>query len=163
MVAIANPNKPLGNSKSYRPNSFLCVPFKVSERFICARREPIIDPHLPKEQAGFWPRRSTVDQVTLLIQKIKDRFSAKKMTAAVFVDLAAAYDTAWHRDLTCKLLCFLPDRNMVSLNMGLVRNRSFTSTLVPESKAGYDALRMASHRVQFWLFSCLISTVYILV
>jgi len=46
----------------------------------------------------------------------------------VFVDLTAAYDTAWHRGLTCKLLQLLPDRHMVRMIMEMVGNRSFTLT-----------------------------------
>ena len=44
----------------------------------------------------------------------------------MFVDLAAAYDTVWHRGLTCKLLRFLPDRHMVHMIMERVSNRSPT-------------------------------------
>jgi len=74
--------------------SLLCVPFKILERLIYLRVEPIIDPLLPLEPAGFQHRMSTVDQVTLLTQDIGDSFSAKKV-GAVFVNLTAAYDTVW--------------------------------------------------------------------
>ena len=46
----------------------------------------------------------------------------------MFVDLTAAYDTVWHRSLTCKLLRLLPDRHMVRVIMELVQNQSFTLT-----------------------------------
>jgi len=46
----------------------------------------------------------------------------------VFVDFTAAYDTVWHRGLTCKLLQFLPDRHMVRMIMEMVGNRSFILT-----------------------------------
>ena len=104
-----------GGPKSYRPISLLCVPYKILER-------------LPKEQAGFRRGKSTVDQVVLLTQNIKDSFEAKKKAGIVFVDLTAAYDTVWHRGLTCKLLRLLPDKHMVKMIMELVRNRSFTLT-----------------------------------
>jgi len=90
VVAIPKPEKPLGNPKSYRPISLLCVPVKILERLIYARVETIIDPL----QAGFRHGRSTVDQVTLLTQDIEDSFSAKKKAGAVLVDLTAAYDTS---------------------------------------------------------------------
>jgi len=61
-------------------------------------------------------------------QKIEHSFSAKKKPSAVFVDFTAAYDTVWHRGLTCKLLRLLPDKHMVSFIMKLVCNRSFTLT-----------------------------------
>ena len=80
----------------------------------------------PKELIGFRRGKSTVDQVVLLTQNIEDSFEAKKKAGAVFVDLTAAYDTLWHRGLTCKLLRLLPDKQTVRMIMELVRNRSFT-------------------------------------
>jgi len=82
----------------------------------------------PQEQAVFRHGRSAVDQVTLLTQDIEDSFSNKKEAGAVFVDLAAAYDTVWHRGFTCKLLRLLPDRHMAHMIMEIVSNRSFTLT-----------------------------------
>ena len=128
VVAIPKPGKPLDDPKSYRPISLLCVAFKILERLIYARIEPIIDPLLPREQAGFRHGKSTVDQVTLMTQDIEDTFEAKMKAGAVFLDLTAAYDTVWHRGLTCKLLRLLPDRHMVRMIMELVHNRSFTLT-----------------------------------
>ena len=128
VVAIPKPHKPPEDAKSYRPISLLCVPFKILERLIYARVEPIIDPLLPREKAGFRRGRSTTDQVTLMTQDIEDCFEANKKVGAVFLDLTAAYDTVWHRGLTCKLLRLLPDRHMVRMIMELVSNRSFTLT-----------------------------------
>ena len=128
VVAIPKPGKPMGDPKSYRPISLLCVPYKILKRLIYARVEPLIDPLLPKEQAGFRRRKSTIDQVVLLTQNIEDSFEAKKKAGAVFIDLTAAYDTVWHRGLTCKLLRLLPDKHMVKMIIEVVRNRSFTLT-----------------------------------
>ena len=77
-VAIPKPEKPVGDPKSYRPISLLCVPYKILERLIYARVEPLINPLLPKDQAEFRFRKSTVDQVVLLTQNIEDSFEAKK-------------------------------------------------------------------------------------
>ena len=78
VVAIPKPKKPVEGPKSYRPISLLCVPYKILERLIYARIEPIVDPLLPGEQAGFRQGKSTVDQVVLLTQNIEDSFEAKK-------------------------------------------------------------------------------------
>ena len=118
----------MGDLKSYRPISLLCVLYKILERLIDAHVEPLIDPLFPKEQVGFRRGKSTVDQVVLLTQNIADSFEAKKKAGAVFIDLTAAYDTVWHRGLTYKLLRLLPDRHMVRMIMELVRSRSFTLT-----------------------------------
>ena len=44
----------------------------------------------------------------------------------MFVDLTAAYATAWHCGLACKLLRLLPNRHMARMIMEMVGNRSFT-------------------------------------
>jgi len=101
---------------------------KILERLIYAGVEPIIDPLFPQEQAGFWHRRSATDQVILPTQDIEDSLLAPKKAGAVFGNLAAAYDTVWHWDLTCKLLQLLPDGHMVRIIMEMVGNLSFTIT-----------------------------------
>ena len=127
-MAIPKPSKPVENPRSYRPISLLCVPYKILERLIHARVEPIVDPLLPREQVGFRRGRSTVDQTVLLNQNIEDLFEAKKKAGVVFVDLATAWDTVWYRGFTSKLLWLLPDKQIVQMIMELVRNRSFTLT-----------------------------------
>ena len=119
--------KPVGDPNSYQPISLLCVPYKILERLIYARVKPLIDPLLPKKQAGFRREKSTVDLVVLLTQNIEDFLEAKK-AGAIFVNLTDAYDTFWHRGLTCKLLRLLPDKHMIKMIMELVRNQSFTFT-----------------------------------
>ena len=84
VVAIPKPGKPVGDPKSYRPISLLCVPYKILERLIYARVEPLINPQLPKEQAGFRRGKSTVDQIVLLTQNIEDSFEAKKIRCRIF-------------------------------------------------------------------------------
>ena len=157
VIAIPKPMKPVGNPKSYRPISLLCVLYKILERLIYARVEPLIDPLLPKEQAGFRRRKSIVDQVVLLTQNIEDSFEAKKKASAVFVDLTAAYDTVWHRGITCKLLRLLPDKHMVKMIMELVQNRNFTLTTGDSKKGGYAILKTAFLRDRSWLPSYLTS------
>ena len=67
-------------------------------------------PIAPTGASGLSTREIDVDQVTLLTQDIEDSFSAKKKAGAVFVNLTAAYDTVWHRSLTCKLPRLQPYR-----------------------------------------------------
>jgi len=79
VVAIPEPEKPLGDSKSYHPISLLCVLIKILERLVSARVETITN---PQEQAGFQHGRSDVVPVTLLTQDNEDSFSANCLTAA---------------------------------------------------------------------------------
>ena len=72
------------------------------------------------EQAGFRCRKSIVDQITMLMQSIKDASEAKK-TGAVFINLTAAYDTVWYHG-------FALNKHMVCTIMELVQNESFSLT-----------------------------------
>ena len=63
------------------------------ERLLHIRLDPVIDPKLPKDQAGFRCGKSTVDQVTLLTQDIEDTFLRGEKAGVVLLDLTAAYDT----------------------------------------------------------------------
>ena len=125
VTAILKPNKPPESPSSYRPISLLCVAFKLMERLIHNRIQPIVDSALPHEQAGFRPKRCTVDQVALLAENIEDSFEANAFARAVFVDLSAAYDTVWHRGLTLKLLAVIPSKDMVRMLMAMISQRSF--------------------------------------
>ena len=138
-MAIPKPKKLV--EESYRPICLLFFPYKILERLIHSHVEPIVDPLLPRKQAGFWRGRSTVDQTVLLTQSIEDLFEAKKKAGAMFVDLTAAYDTVWHRYLTCKLLKLLPNTHMVRMIMELVRNRSFMLTIGDSKQSRLRRLR----------------------
>ena len=97
-----------------------------SQRSILSRLDPVIDPQLPPEQAGFRHGRSTTDQVTLLTDDIEAGFDHHQKVGVALVDITAAYDTVWLRDLHLKLLRMLPNRDMVSFVMELLTNRIFT-------------------------------------
>ena len=108
----------------YRPISLPCVPSNILERLIHNRIDPVVDPQLPREQAGFRRGRPTVDQVTLLTQYIEDSFQHNEKAGVVFLDLTAAYNTVWHRGLHQKLHRIIPDRHMVGFIIEM-SNRSF--------------------------------------
>ena len=141
VIALLKPGKPADDPKAYRPISLLCVPFKTLERMILSRIEPVVDPQLPREQAGFRRGRSTVDQVTLLTQDIEDSFQANEKAGVVLLDLTAAYDTVWHRGLHLKLLRTIPDRHMVKFIMEMLSNRSFTLRTSDDQRSRLRRLR----------------------
>ena len=69
----------------------------------------------------------------------------KKKASPGFVDLTAAYETVWHRSLTCKLLPLLPDRHMVKMIIELVAHRSLTPTTKSDT---HSRLRCFKNGVQ---------------
>ena len=87
-----------------------------------------------------------MDQTVLLTQNIEESFEAKKEAGAVLVNLTAAYDTVWHRELTCKLLRLLPDKHIVQTIMELVQNRIFTLTSGDGKQSRLRRLRNGLHR-----------------
>ena len=93
VIAILKPGKPADDPASYRPISLLCCLYKLLERVTLTRLTPILDPTIPKEQAGFRQQRSTAEQVIALTSYIETGFERKKKTGAVHIDLSAAYDT----------------------------------------------------------------------
>ena len=126
IIAVLKPNKSADDAKNYRPISLLCVSLKLLERLLLSRLEPVIDPQLSPEQAGFQHWRSTTDQVTLLTDDIEASFEHSQTVGVALVDLTAAYDSVRLRSLHLKLLRMIPVRHMVSFVMELLTNRSFT-------------------------------------
>ena len=76
----------------------------------------------------------------------------------MFVDLTASYNTVWQSSLTFKLLPLLPNKHMISMILGLVRNCSFMLSTGSGKLSRLRALRTASYRYQLGFLSCLIST-----
>ena len=52
VTAIPKPGKDPSSTKSYRPISLLCIPYKLYERLILMRISSIVDDKLTKDQAG---------------------------------------------------------------------------------------------------------------
>ena len=103
VIAILKPGKCASDPRSYRPIALLCCGFKLLERIVLSRLQPILDPHIPLDQAGFRHQRDTTEQVLALTSSIEASFENKLKTGAVFVDLSAAYDTVWHTGLMYKI------------------------------------------------------------
>ena len=68
----------------------------------------------------------------------------------MFVNLTVAHETVWHRGLTCKLIMLLPDKNMVRMIMGLVRNRRFTLTIDDSKQSKLRRLRNGLPQGSVW-------------
>ena len=125
VVAILKPGKDPNLLQSYCPISLLCSSYKLMERMILSRINPIVDPLLPGEQAGFRSGKSTCDQVAKLTQDIERAFQNMQVCGAVFLDLTSTYDTVWHKGLHLKLLKSIRCKQMTDFIMELLCNRSF--------------------------------------
>ena len=103
IIAILKPGKAADNPENYRPITLLYCGFKLLERIILNCILPILDPHIPIDQAGFRTQRDTTEQALALSSFIECGFKNKLKTGAIFVDLSAAYDTVWHECLMYKI------------------------------------------------------------
>lgn len=56
------------------------------------------------EQFSFGPKHSTEHQLLSVLQFIHDEFDNSEMVGTLFIDVAKAFDTAWHSGLIYKLL-----------------------------------------------------------
>ena len=87
MIAILKPGKDSTLPKSYRPISLLCHTYKLFERMILNRLNPLIETMIIDQQAGFRHGKSTTGQLLNLTQPIEDGYERGVVTGTVFVDL----------------------------------------------------------------------------
>jgi len=122
------PNNQPTDPKNYRPISLLSSTYKLFERLILARLQPIIEASLPIEQAGFRKNRNCCDQALALATHIENGFQRQKKSSTVFLDLSSAYDTVRKRGLILKLAKTLKCRTVRLLDNTL-SNRKFRVSL----------------------------------
>jgi hypothetical protein len=93
--AILKPGKDGTDASHYRPISLLSIVYKILERLILQRIQPLIDADVPVSQASFRKnrRRSCTEQFMALTSHIEAGFERKLKTGTIFIDLTAAYDT----------------------------------------------------------------------
>ena len=125
VLAVLKPGKDGSEAAHFRPISLLSITYKLLERLILNRIQPVINEHLPVEQAAFRTNRSCVDQVLALTTLIEKGFQKNLKTFTMFVDLSAAYDTVWKHGLLKKLIDLIPCRQIVNLVDNMLSNRLF--------------------------------------
>jgi len=77
VVAILKPNKSGDVVNNFRPISLLSVVYKLFERMLLKRIQPLLEKALPVEQAGFRNSRSCCEQMLALITFLENGFQEK--------------------------------------------------------------------------------------
>jgi hypothetical protein len=105
VVSILKSGKDPTLPSSYRPISLLDTVDKLFEKIPLARvlREVSERGLLRDEQFGFRHRYSTTLQLTRLVERVNRNFDERRLTGAVFLDMAKAFDTIWVKGLLYKL------------------------------------------------------------
>ena len=125
----------LSRIANYRPISLLEVTRKIFE--MCLLQQLQDDTTLSREQGGFRPGRSTVDQVACLDRLVKHSASLGRRPHMAFLDIKAAYDSVprgelWRRceqagmnNIMLATMRALFDHNSAQLTLSQRRSQPF--------------------------------------
>lgn len=125
VVALLKPGKPADEPCSYRPISLLSHLYKLYERMVLNRIQPVIEQKLIPMQAGFRAGKNCTGQVLQLTELIENGFQENLITGVVYIDLTAAYDTVNHKMLQRKLIHMTKDVQLAKVVQSLLQNRRF--------------------------------------
>ena len=111
---------------NYRPISLLPICGKIFEKVIFDTLYPYLHFHklLTKNQSGFKPGDSTINQLLNITDEIYRAFESYDETRAVFLDMSKAFDKVWHEGLIFKLRQYGVDGNLLLLLSDYLMNRS---------------------------------------
>ena len=102
------------SKSNYRPISLLPICSKIFEKVIFDNMYAFFTEQnlLSRNQSGFRPGDSTINQLLSLTTEIFNAFEDFDETRAVFLDISKAFDKVWHEGL-----CFKLKRNGVNGNL----------------------------------------------
>jgi hypothetical protein len=105
VVSILKPGKDPTLPCSYRPKSLIDTVGKLFEKILLARliREANDCGLLRDEQFGFRPRHSMALQLARLLERVNRNFDERRLTGAVFLDVAKSFDTVGVKGLLYNL------------------------------------------------------------
>lgn len=129
MIAIKKPEKPSSSPSSYRPVSLLSSPSKVLERIILTRLNNHLEEMevIPTVQHGFCVGRSTVTQLKLMCNKVKNGFSERlsKSMGLLVMDIEKAFDRVWINGLIFKLIQIQAPAYVIRVIDNFLRGRTY--------------------------------------
>lgn len=103
IITIPKPNTDHSKIENNRPITLLPSIGKLYERIIKSRLEEAVSAAIPIYQFGFVKGKSTLNALTTLVSNVEASKLSNKKTAALFLDIAKAFDSVWHRGLLYKL------------------------------------------------------------
>jgi hypothetical protein len=83
---------------------------------------------LVDEQFGFRPRHSTSLKLARLVERVNRNFGERRLTGAVFLDVAKAFDTVWVKGLLYKLTVLNVPSYLVKTTSSYLDCRTFQTS-----------------------------------
>ena len=127
VVPILKPNKPRKEPSSYRPISLTSQLGKTFESVLKNRLNYFVETKhiIPANQSGFRKKRSTLDHLTVLQQKIINHISDPNFSLiGIFLDIEKAYDMLWRQGLLMKLRKHKIPQGIYNVLKSFLSNRS---------------------------------------
>jgi len=160
VICIFKPGKDPALPSSYRPINLLDKVGKLFEMILLSRilNEVNVRGLLRNEQFGFRPRHSTSLQLAHLVERITRNFGEKRLTGAVFLDVAKAFDTVWIDCLLHKLTLLNVPSYIVHTISYYLRGRTFKASF---QTATSSRLGMRAGVAQGGLISPVLFSLYV--
>ena len=110
---------------NYRPISLLPICSKIFEKILFNSIYTFLQYNnlLSKNQSGFRPGDSTINQLLAITHDIFNSFEQNCETRAVFLDISKAFDKVWHEGLIFKLSTNGIEGNILCLLRSFLSNR----------------------------------------
>jgi hypothetical protein len=127
ITMIGKKTQDSSNPDNYRPISLTSCFAKLLERIVCNRIYKFVESNnlIHESQSGFRKHRSTVDNLTLLTQKIVETLNRKKKLCAIFFDISKAFDKLWRAGIFYKMHKLNISPTLVKWVEAFLANRSF--------------------------------------
>jgi hypothetical protein len=107
IISIQKPVKNPNHVSSYRPISLLSTIYKLLEKLIVPKIDPLLD-EIPQHQFGFRHSHSTIQQCHRVVYEIHKTLENKKYCSSVLLDISQAFDKVWHDGLLYNIKLHLP-------------------------------------------------------
>jgi hypothetical protein len=130
VISILKPGKYPALPSSYLPISLLDAIGKVSETILLSRIVSELSGRglLRDEQFGFRPQHSTSVQLACLVEKVSRNLGEKRLTGAVSLDVAKAFDTVCVDGFAYKLMVLNFPSYLVKTIESFLRSRTFEAS-----------------------------------
>ena len=130
LFLILKHEKDLALPSCYRSISLLDMIGKLFEKILCFRILCKVSGRelLRNEHFGFRPKHSSSLQLARLIERVARNFDEKRLTGAVFLDVAKAIDTVWDDGLLHKLTILSFPSYLVKNISSYLKGRTFEAS-----------------------------------